>query len=138
MFLINDVCRTPTVGDTERLTSEQVLVPSTDYRDLRKAAFQQYAVAADFNAVKLPPSVSAETGSTVGVAFVAAALALGVCLGLEFSSVLDGPDLLRTVRQLKDHHLPLDIETECRSGISEDERARAGDWIAIWGGWCPL
>jgi len=107
---------------------------STDYRDLRKGAYQQYAVSADFNVAKLPRSLSTESGASLGVAFVAAALALGICLGVDFSTVRGGPDLIKFVRKLDEHVFPLDIRTECREGINEDERAKPGDWIAIWGG----
>lgn len=78
--------------------------------------------------------VSAEEGATVGVAHVAASLALGVCLGIDFSRVFNGPDLLRVLRRLPEDTLPADVREECHHGISEDERARPGDWIAIWGG----
>lgn len=113
----------------------QVLVPSTDYRDSRKAAFQQYAIASDFNVIRLPTNISADEGATVGVAYVAASLALGVCLGVDFSNVLSGPDLFRVLRRIQKGELPSDVQAECHRGISEDERAKAGDWIAIWGGW---
>lgn len=78
--------------------------------------------------------MSAEEGATVGVAYVAASLALGVCLGVDFSRVFNGPDLLRVLRRLPEDTLPADVRAECHHGISEDERARPGDWIAIWGG----
>ena len=116
------------------LTISQVLVPSTDYRDSRKAAFQQYAIASDFNVIRLPTNISADEGATVGVAYVAAALALGVCLGVDFLNVLDGPDLFRVLRQIPRDELPSDVQAECHDGISKDERAKAGDWVAIWGG----
>lgn len=111
-----------------------MLAISTDYRDLRKAAYQEYAVALDYNTVKLPPSISAEEGSTLGVAFVAAALALGVCVGVDFSSVLDGPDLFTLLRQLDPEVLPSDVRQECLDGILSHERAAPGDWLALWGG----
>jgi NADPH:quinone reductase-like Zn-dependent oxidoreductase len=111
-----------------------VIVISTDYRDLRKGAFQQYAVARDFNVVKIPWHLPIQQGSTVGVVFVAAALALGVCMGVDFSSVCDGPNLLDIVRSLDPEVLPKDIRQECLEGISKEECAKAGDWLAIWGG----
>jgi NADPH:quinone reductase-like Zn-dependent oxidoreductase len=110
---------------------------STDYRDSRKAAYQQYAVVSDFNACKLPPHVSAEEAAPLGVAFVAAALALGICMGIDFRVVDDGPrgpDLLHGIRCLSRDAIPKDIERECFDGIGENERAKEGDWIAIWGG----
>ncbi len=107
---------------------------STDYRDLRKAAYQEYVVAFDYNTVRLPPSISSEEGATLGVAFVAAALALGVCMGVDFSGVLDGPDLFSLVRQVGPDVLPDDVRQECLNGILGHERATSGDWLAIWGG----
>lgn len=41
----------------------------------------------------LPGHVSFKSGLAFTVAFAAASIALGVSLGLDFSSVLDGPDL---------------------------------------------
>ncbi|KAK3689291.1 chaperonin 10-like protein [Podospora appendiculata] len=113
---------------------DRVLVISTDYRDLRKATYQEYVVAFDYNTVRLPPSISPEEGSTLGVAFVAAALALGVCMGVDFSSVLDGPDLFTLVRKIAPELLAEDVRGECLDGIAGHERAVAGDWLAIWGG----
>jgi NADPH:quinone reductase-like Zn-dependent oxidoreductase len=116
------------------LTKLQVLVISTDYRDLRKAAYQQYVVAPDYNTVRLPPTLSVEQGSTLGVAFVAAALALGVCMGLDFSSILDGPNLYTLLRQLPSDSIASDIRDECLETIQGHERAQHGDWLAVWGG----
>ncbi|KAK3385966.1 chaperonin 10-like protein [Podospora didyma] len=131
--LAGEVVKIP--GKASRLQSrDRVLVISTDYRDLRKAAYQEYVVAFDYNTVRLPRSLSMEEGSTLGVAFVAAALALGVCMGVDFSSVLDGPDLFSLVREVDPESIADDIRSECLDGIQSHERARAGDWLAIWGG----
>ncbi|EXJ80494.1 hypothetical protein A1O1_08639 [Capronia coronata CBS 617.96] len=113
---------------------DKAIVISTDYRDLRKAAYQEYVVATDFNAARLPPSVSPEAGSALGVAFVAAALCLGVCAGLDFSTIADGPDLLSMVRQIDPSRLPEDVRDECLHGIDKESRIQKGDWLAIWGG----
>ncbi|CAK7238470.1 hypothetical protein SEUCBS140593_010721 [Sporothrix eucalyptigena] len=122
-------------GASRLQKGDRVLAISTDYRDLRKGAYQEYVVAWDFNTVRLPRHMSYEAGATIGVAFVAAVLALGVNLGVDFSSVEDGPDLLRLVRSLSsiESPLPADIREECLSGIDVSDRARPGDWIAIWG-----
>ena len=101
---------------------------------MRKGAYQQYAAAFSYNVVRLPKTTSIEDGATLGVAFVAAALALGVCLGVNFSSVLDGPDLFELVRKLNSESLPQDVREECLGSIESHERAKAGDWLAIWGG----
>ncbi|KAG0650527.1 Trans-enoyl reductase lepG [Hyphodiscus hymeniophilus] len=116
---------------------DNVIAISTDYRDSRKAAYQQYAVVSDFNACKIPSSLRAEEAAPLGVAFVAAALGLGICIGLDFrvlNSGPRGPDLLRTIRSLTRNALPEDIHAECFDGVRENERAKEGDWIAIWGG----
>ncbi|KIW39591.1 uncharacterized protein PV06_08190 [Exophiala oligosperma] len=113
---------------------DKVIVISTDYRDLRKAAYQQYVVATDFNAARLPLNITPEAGSALGVAFVAAALCLGICAGVDFTSVANGPDLFSMVRKLQATRLPADIKTECLEGIDEVSRAKKGDWIAVWGG----
>ncbi|TGJ82748.1 hypothetical protein E0Z10_g6011 [Xylaria hypoxylon] len=114
--------------------SHQVTVISTDYRDLRKAAFQEYVVASDFNVVKLPPTVTPHVGASIGVAFVAAALSLGVCMGLSFQNIADGPDLLKLVRKLDRNLLSEDIQSDCFDTLDITQRAGPGDWIAIWGG----
>lgn len=113
---------------------DKVIVISTDYRDLRKAAYQQYVVATDFNTARLPPNITPEAGSALGVAFVAAVLCLGICAGVDFTSVAHGPDLFSMVRKLQATRLPADIKTECLEGIDEVSRAKKGDWIAVWGG----
>jgi NADPH:quinone reductase-like Zn-dependent oxidoreductase len=113
---------------------------STDYRDSRKAAYQQYSVVSDFNACKLPPNVTTREATPLGVAFVAAALALGICMGLDFVSTGGGPrgpDLLRAIRSISREALPQDIREECFDKLREDERPEIGDWIAIWGGEKP-
>jgi hypothetical protein len=110
---------------------------ATDYRDSRKSAYQQYSVVSDFNACKLPEHFTGIDAAPLGVAFVAAALGLGICLGVDFAAINGrprGPDLLRTVRALARDSLPEDIRKTCFDGIREDERPKQGDWIAIWGG----
>lgn len=84
--------------------------------------------------MRLPPSVSYEEGSTLGVAFVAASLALGICMGVDFSSVLDGPDLLKLVKEVDPEAIPEDVRAESLNGIAEHDRAKPGDWLAVWGG----
>ena len=74
---------------------------STDYRDLRKAAYQEYCVASSFNAIRIPKDISPKSASGLGVAFVAASLALGVCMGVSFADIEDGPNLLDLVRNLE-------------------------------------
>ncbi|KAF5663721.1 oxidoreductase [Fusarium heterosporum] len=113
---------------------DKVIVISTDYRDLRKATYQQYIVASDFNVVKIPKEITVQQGATLGVAYVAAALSLGICLGVDFTKVHNGPNILKLVREVPEETLPEDIRGECLNSILPSEGAKAGDWIAIWGG----
>ena len=114
-----------------------VLSPSTDYRDIRKAAFQEYVISTEHNSARVPGDLPIQTSAAVGVAFVAAALALGVCCGVNFagSSVSpSGPDLFRVVRQVAPNEFAADIRNEVLDGVKQPERAKPGDWLAIWGG----
>jgi hypothetical protein len=55
-------------------------------------------------------------------------------MGVSFEGVEDGPDLLKIVRNIDPERLPADIRKECLENISEDERAKSGDYLIIWGG----
>jgi len=117
---------------------------STDYRDFRKAAFQDFVVAPVYNVSRLPKisSVHRRQVSSLGVAFVTAALAFGVCLGgrlrrpgLNRSRQDEHLDLLSILRKIPAASLPEDIRGECSTqSILDAERPKNGDWIAIWGG----
>lgn len=114
-----------------------VLVPSTDYRDIRKAAFQEYAVTTHYNAAKIPSTTSLHSGASIGVAYVAAALALGVSFGLDFGLAqrVPGPDLRTILKGVNAQDIPEDVRPECLpSSEAGAERVQRGDWIAIWGG----
>ena len=113
-----------------------VLVPSTDYRDIRKAAFQEYAITTDYNAARIPSSTSIHASASLGVAFVAAALALGVSFGLDFSRLTrsPGPNFVNVVNQLDKKEIPADIHDEVFATSSDSDRPQPGDWLAIWGG----
>ncbi|KAK4541112.1 hypothetical protein LTR36_008337 [Oleoguttula mirabilis] len=113
-----------------------VLCASTDYRDMRKAAFQEYAIALEHNVCKLPKHVSVAQGAAIGVAYVAAGLALGVCLGLRLPAFGSAQhlDLRALVRSLPPKEIPADVRAECLQSLEEDQRPQSGDWIAIWGG----
>ena len=113
-----------------------ILSPSTDYRDIRKAAFQEFVVSTEHNCARVPRDLPIQTSAVVDVAFVTAALALGVCIGLNFalSVELKGPDLLELLREVNTDDFAPDTRDECITGISKSERAKPGDWIAIWGG----
>jgi dimethyl sulfone monooxygenase SfnG len=113
-----------------------VFGPSTDYRDVRKAAYQEYAVTTDYNVARIPHGVDVKEGAALGVAFVAAAISLGISFGLDFSKLREapeGPDLLRLVRTLDPRDVPEDIRDEIFGGISKSERPQPGEWVAIWG-----
>lgn len=115
---------------------KKVFGPSTDYRDARKATYQEYLVTTDFNVARLPAELPVNTGAAIGVAFVSALLALGVSLGLDFASIAgtsEGPDLLSLLRKLDQDQIPGDVREECFDGIKDAERPRKGDWLAIWG-----
>ncbi|KAJ5784869.1 Polyketide synthase enoylreductase [Penicillium pulvis] len=112
-----------------------VLVPSTDYRDIRKAAFQEYAIATDFNAARIPSTTSIHASASLGVAFVAAVLALGISFGLDFSRLTQspGPNLVNVVNQLNKSDIPVDIQDEVFATHDESDRPQRGDWLAVWG-----
>jgi hypothetical protein len=103
---------------------------------MRKAAFQEYAVATHFNAARIPPTGNVHASASLGVAFVAAALALGVSFGLDFGRIrrCPGPDLPEVISKLDRNELPRDIRDECFQSPSNTERIAPGDWLAIWGG----
>lgn len=55
-------------------------------------------------------------------------------MGVNFADVLGGPDLLQIVNEVDPESIPQDVRAESLNGIAEEERARRGDWLAIWGG----
>jgi hypothetical protein len=104
---------------------------------MRKAAFQEFVVTTEYNSARVPTAMPVLQAAVIGVAFVAAALGLGICLGVTFSGgsgTFNGPDLFNQVRRAGQGSLAADIQEECLNGITEAERAKAGDWIVIWGG----
>ncbi|KAI9934747.1 hypothetical protein ASPWEDRAFT_118225 [Aspergillus wentii DTO 134E9] len=123
------VVKTSSSSSSRLKVGDTVLVPSTDYRDIRKAAFQEYAITTHFNAARIPSSTSTAGAASLGVAFVAASLALGVSLGLDLSKLtVPGPDLVDVLRYASD--IPENVKSEC----FPSERVKAGEWIVIWGG----
>lgn len=117
-------------------TGDLVLVPSTDYRDIRKAAFQEYAITTASNAARIPSTTCPKAAASLGVAFVAAVLSLGVSLGLDLSAIdaLPGPDLINTLKGVDENEIPVDVRGECFSASEDADRIKKGDWLAIWGG----
>ncbi|KAI4949278.1 hypothetical protein J4E91_005016 [Alternaria rosae] len=127
------VLLTPPTRSSRIKKGDRVLVPSTDYRDPRKAAYQNYSIASTFNTIRLPPNIALDSGSVLGVAFVSAALTLGICLGLDFTDIEYGPDLLDIVRKMDPEGIPSDIRQECLHSIAVKERIKKGDYLIIWG-----
>ncbi|KAI5252535.1 GroES-like protein [Aureobasidium subglaciale] len=129
------VIRAPTASSRLRV-GDLVLSPSTDYRDIRKSAFQEYAISTHQNVARIPRNIATTQGASIGVAYVAAALALGVSLGLKLPDLSGekGVDLWDAVRRLPSGVLPADVEAECVSSIEDNERPQHGDHIAIYGG----
>ncbi|QPC72027.1 hypothetical protein HYE68_002779 [Fusarium pseudograminearum] len=113
---------------------DRVIAISTDYRDSCKGAYQNHVVAKSYNIVRLPGHVSFEQGSTIGVAFVTAAVALGICLGVDFTVVDNGPDVRQVVDSLNVDPLPRDVHKEISQQIPSQDRPEPGDWFVIWGG----
>ena len=136
------VISAPSSSPSSRIhVGDLVLVPSTDYRDIRKAAFQQYAIATSFNAARIPQTTCRAAAAAKGVAFVTAALALGVCFGADFSGALGrggprGPSLPDLLARLERQEIPEDIREQCLAGSRKSQRIQCGDWLAIWGGKC--
>jgi NADPH:quinone reductase-like Zn-dependent oxidoreductase len=126
-------------SDSRFRQGDVVFAASTDYRDLRKSAYQQFAVASSFNVSRVPMNVSREQVAGLGVAFVAAVLALGVSLGCDFTSVgqsARGPNLRQILHSLEPESIPADQMEECLQGTNEPgaEAPKKRDWILIWGG----
>ncbi|PTB75014.1 hypothetical protein M440DRAFT_1402580, partial [Trichoderma longibrachiatum ATCC 18648] len=113
---------------------EWVLAVSTDHRDLRKAAFQEYAIVSCYNAIRIPKHVEPFHVASMGVAFVAAGIALGVCLGLTFTK---GPkkrefNLLENARMYPED-VPDDIADEVFDAMAPCYQAQPGEWLLIYG-----
>lgn len=133
--LAGTVVQTPSPNSRLQV-GDLVLVPSTDYRDIRKAAFQEYAIATHYNAAKIPATVPIHSGASIGVAYVAAALALGASFGLDFGLAenVPGPNLRQILRKINTQEIPEDVREECLPSETDSEVVQKGDWVAIWGG----
>ncbi|KAJ7431302.1 chaperonin 10-like protein [Mycena galericulata] len=115
-----------------------VFGPSTNYRDLRRAAFQEYVVTTDHNVARLPAGTTVKAGAVIGVAFVAAVLGLSISLGIDFSALVSsapsGSDFYHLVRSLDRSHFPEDVRAEVFDYLPLHQRPKLGDWVIIWGG----
>lgn len=105
---------------------------------MRKAAYQEYAIASQHTVCRLPSHIPIAHGAALGVAYVAASLTLGVCLGLRLPDIAQakgtrGPDIRQMVRRSALEDLPADTLSECLS-MPEHERPVAGEWLVVWGG----
>lgn len=134
-YAIGDMVCLAALSNTIMLTFWEILSISTDYRDLRKSAFQEYAVASEFNAVRLSRNHVHEAAS-IGVAFVAATIALGVSIGLVFPKAgNESPlNLLEVAQSQNRNDVPEDVIDEVFNAIDLWNRPQNGDWIMIYGG----
>lgn len=113
----------------------KVLAVSTDYRDFRKAAFQEFAIVCCYNAIRIPPQVDKFRVASIGVAFVAAGLALSACLGISFTKGKHNRSFnLLEIAQRDIKQMPEDVLPEIQPGISPSSRPYPGEWILVYGG----
>ncbi|RDI84051.1 hypothetical protein Vi05172_g5836 [Venturia inaequalis] len=135
--IVGVVIKAPANPSSRVQKGDVILSASTDYRDLRKAAYQSYAIAPSYNVCRVPVSTPRNSIAGLGVAFIAAVLGLSVCLGIDFGLVEKGPigpNLRKILQGLDEESIPKDVRGECLTSITDDERPKSGDWIVIWGG----
>ncbi|TID14087.1 GroES-like protein [Venturia nashicola] len=135
--IVGTVIKAPANPSSRVKKGDVILTASTDYRDLRKAAYQSYAVAPSYNVCRVPVSTPRDSIAGLGVAFIAAILGLGVCLGIDFSKVEKGPagpNIRKMLQGLNEESIPKDVREESLRSITDAERPKSGDWILIWGG----
>ena len=110
------VVRASKTSDSRIQQGSVVCGCSTDYRDIRKAAFQEYLVANEFNVSRVPDGTGIDEVATMGTAFTAAIIGLSICFGIDFSKLYNrdipqGPDLLSEAR-IHANDLPKGTEDE--------------------------
>lgn len=113
---------------------EWVLAVPTDYRDIRKSTFQEYTIVCCYNAIRIPKHVDPFKVASMGVAYVAAGLSLGVCLGVTFTK---GPEqrefnLLEIARR-RPEDIPDDILDEVFDALAPCYQAQPGEWLLVHG-----
>ncbi|UKZ69495.1 uncharacterized protein TrAtP1_010501 [Trichoderma atroviride] len=113
---------------------EWVLAVPTDYRDIRKSTFQEYTIVCCYNAIRIPKHVDPFKVASMGVAYVAAGLSLGVCLGVTFTK---GPkerefNLLEIARR-RPEDVPDDIIVEVFDALAPCYQAQPGEWLLVYG-----
>ena len=94
----------------------------------------------DYNVARVPTTMSPQSGAAIGVAFVAAALAIGISLGVDFANVTGpylGPNLVELLKELGRNEIEEDVVDECFDSMRAEDRPKPGDWFAIWGGEFP-
>ncbi|KAM0748093.1 GroES-like protein [Meredithblackwellia eburnea MCA 4105] len=99
---------------------DKVFGPSTQYRDYRTSAFQQYAVASEFCLAAVPAGATLEQCAGIGVAVVTAFLAISSSLGIP-------------VRGFAPRTLSVGAEGET-DNWGDVVTPVKGDWILVWGG----
>ncbi|KAM0513288.1 hypothetical protein ACHAPE_007940 [Trichoderma viride] len=112
----------------------KVLAVPTDYRDIRKSTFQEYTIVCCYNAIRIPKHVDPFKIASMGVAYVAAGLSLGVCLGVTFTK---GPkkrefNLLEIARR-RPEDLPDSIIDEVFDALAPCYQAQPGEWLLVYG-----
>ncbi|GAA5871109.1 hypothetical protein JCM1840_007592 [Sporobolomyces johnsonii] len=101
---------------------DRVFGPSTDYRDYRRSAFQQYAVAAEHCLGLVPDVASFEDCAAIGVGATAAALAIASALAIP-------------IRGFAPRQLVTGAEGEL--DLAPPPRPiQSGEWLLIWGASC--
>ncbi|GAA5929754.1 hypothetical protein JCM1841_002637 [Sporobolomyces salmonicolor] len=98
---------------------DRVFGPSTDYRDYRRSAFQQYAVAAEHCLGLVPDNASFEECAAIGVGATAAALAIASALAIP-------------IRGFAPRQLVAGAEGELDLA-APPRPIQPGDWLLIWG-----
>ncbi|KAF1981106.1 GroES-like protein [Aulographum hederae CBS 113979] len=113
---------------------DSVIAITTDYRDYRKAAFQEFAVAWQHNVCKVPSAIDPLSAASVGVAFIAASFALGISLGITFPSLAEegqSLDMLSLARSQPIEHIPFNVRNEVLYSLDSGDRPSIGEWILI-------
>ncbi|KAL7921430.1 hypothetical protein ACQKWADRAFT_126124 [Trichoderma austrokoningii] len=113
---------------------EWVLAVPTDYRDIRKSTFQEYTVVCCYNAIRIPKHVDPFQVASMGVAYVAAGLSLGVCLGVTFTLGSKKREFnLLDIARRRPEDIPDDIADEVFDALAPCYQAQPGEWLLVYG-----
>lgn len=99
---------------------DRVFGPSTQYRDYRTSAFQQFAVASEHCMASVPAGATVEQFAGIGVGAVTAALALASAFGIH-------------IRNFAPRDLAVGAEGEDAEYLAHEPSAVPGEWLLIWG-----